>query len=135
MIDIETEVFEILQPIVLAAYPDALVVPEEVRQSVQFPAVSIVQMDNLVYPLTMDSGSIEHDAEVVFEINVYSNLLNGKKAECKAIMTLIDDKLTFMGFRRMFLNPTPNMNDATIYRMTGRYRALVSKDKTIYRRR
>jgi len=30
--------------------------------------------------------------------------------------------------------PIPNIEDATIYRMVGRYTAVVSTDKVIYRR-
>lgn len=32
------------------------------------------------------------------------------------------------------MNPVPNEEDATVYRMVARYRAIVSKNKTIYRR-
>jgi hypothetical protein len=67
-------------------------------------------------------------------LNVYSNKKSGKKSECKAIASLIDDEMAALGFSRSMLQPIPNMDDATIYRMTGRYRAVVSKDKIIYRR-
>ena len=33
-----------------------------------------------------------------------------------------------------FKEPIPNLEDATIYRMVGRYTAVVSTDKEIYRR-
>jgi len=39
-----------------------------------------------------------------------------------------------LGFTRIVLNPVPDMNDATIYRMVARYRAVVSRDEIIYRR-
>jgi hypothetical protein len=68
------------------------------------------------------------------ELNVYSNKNKGKKAECKAIAALIDSELARLGFTRTMLNPIPNMDSATIYRMIGRYTAKVSKENVIYRR-
>jgi len=34
-----------------------------------------------------------------------------------------------MGFTRTMLNPMPNASDATIYRITGRYQAIIIKDE------
>ena len=70
----------------------------------------------------------------MYELNVYSNKAAGKKAECKHIAAVVDAEMAAMGFTRMMLNPIPNMDDATIYRITGRYRAVVSKNQTLYRR-
>jgi hypothetical protein len=70
----------------------------------------------------------------MYEVNVYSNKTKGKKSECKAIAALIDNELATLGFSRTMLQPIPNMDDATIYRMTGRYTAVISKDKKLYRR-
>ena len=65
---------------------------------------------------------------------MYSNKQSGKKAECKAIIALIDKRMEALGFTRTLLNPVPNEEDATVYRMVARYRAIVSKNKVIYRR-
>ena len=70
----------------------------------------------------------------MYEVNVYSNKTKGKKTECKNIISLIDKEMTFLGFSRSMLQPIPNMDDATIYRMTARYKAVISKDKLIFRR-
>ena len=59
---------------------------------------------------------------------------SGKKTECKAIIALIDSKMEALGFTRTLMNPVPNEEDATVYRMVARYGAIVSKNKTIYRR-
>lgn len=48
--------------------------------------------------------------------------------------TFIDDLMMGLNFTRKMLEPVPNQDGATIYRMLGRYRAVVSKNKTIYRR-
>ena len=51
-----------------------------------------------------------------------------------AIASIVDEELLKLGFSRTMLNPIPNMEDATIYRMKGRYTAIVSKNHVIYRR-
>ena len=72
-------------------------------------------------------------AQVMFEINVYSNKAEGKKTECKAIMKIIDDVLFSMNFKRQALTPVPNLEDATTYRLVARYRAMT--DGTYFYRR
>ena len=133
MIDIEQDVYNVIAPVIREQYPKAFVTGEYVPAPVQFPAVSIVEMDNTALTATQDSASLENDVSVMYEVNVYSNRITGKKAECKAIAALIDEQFMLLGFTRSFLNPIPNLNDATIYRMTGRYRAVVSDDQVIYR--
>jgi hypothetical protein len=55
----------------------------------------------------------------------------GKKAQAKAIIALIDQVLAQYRFIRTFCNPTQNMNDATIYRMTARYRRRITDQDNI----
>ena len=134
MIDIENEVFNIVSKAVRVKYPDIYMIGEYVKSPSSFPCVSLVEMDNTVHTLTQTSSNGENHASLMYEVNVYSNKKKGKKSECKAIIALIDNEMSALGFSRMMLQPIPNMDDATIYRMVGRYRAVVSEDKTIYRR-
>lgn len=134
MIDIESEVFSIVANAVRTAYPDAYVVGEYVKSPTRFPSVSIVEMDNTAYDRTQTSDNLENHAELLYEVNIYSNKTSGKKSECKAIASLIDNEFATLGFSRIMLQPIPNLEDATIYRMTGRYKGVVSKDKKVYRR-
>jgi hypothetical protein len=46
----------------------------------------------------------------------------------------IDREMTELGFTRIMRSPVPNMEDLTIYRMVGRYRAVISKKERIYGR-
>jgi len=87
-----------------------------------------------MYARTQDSESLENHVSVMYEIGVYSNKEVGKKSECKQIMALIDNEMQGMGFTRIFMNPVPNLESATVYRLVARYRAVVSKEKVIYRR-
>ena len=134
MIDIESSVFNAVATKVREQFPNIYMVGEYVKSPSSFPAVSLVEMDNSVRTDTIDSGSNENHANVMYEVNVYSNKTTGKKSECKAIIALIDQEMLALGFVRVTLTPVPNMNDSTIYRMVGRYRATVSSDNQIYRR-
>ena len=134
MINIENEIFDIVSKKVRSEYPDIYMSGEYVKSPPSFPSVSLIEMDNTVYDITQTSGENENHASLMYEVNVYSNRVTRKKSECKSIITLIDEEMISLGFSRIMLQPIPNMDDATIYRMTARYKAVVSKDKKIYRR-
>ena len=134
MINVENEIFDIVAKAVRNAYPDIYMIGEYVKSPSKFPCVSLVEIDNSAYRRTQTNSSVENHAELMYELNVYSNKKSGKKSECQAIASLIDNEMAALGFSRSMLQPIPNMDDATIYRVTGRYRAVVSKDKIIYRR-
>lgn len=134
MIDIENEVFTIVAKKVREQYPKIYITGEYVKSPPSFPCVSLIETDNQVYRNTRDSGRIENHAQVLYEMNVYSNKTSGKKSECKAIANLIDSVLETLGFTRTLLSQIPNEEDSTVYRVTGRYRAVVSQDKVIFRR-
>lgn len=134
MIDIESQVFDRVATRVREQFPNIFMVGEYVSSPSSFPAASLVEMDNSIREDTIDSGSNENHANVMYEVNTYSNKTTGKKSECKAIMALIDAEMLAMGFARVTLTPVPNEYDATIYRMVGRYRAAISTDHKIFRR-
>ena len=134
MIDYENEIFNTVATEVRAKYPDIYMVGEYVKTPPRFPCTSLVEMDNQSYQRTEDSGSSENHVSVMYEVNIYSNKSVGKKTECKEIAALIDEQMLALGFARTMLQPIPNLDDATIYRMVGRYSAIISKNKAIYRR-
>jgi len=134
LIDIETEVFNTVSAKVREKYPKIYMTSEYVKSPPSFPCVSLIETDNQIYRNTRTTECIENHAQLLYEVNVYSNKQSGKKAECKAIIALIDKRMEALGFTRTLLNPVPNEEDATVYRMVARYRAIVSKNKVIYRR-
>ena len=138
MIDIEPIVFTIIAEQIRANVNNVFVAGEYVSQPPKFPAVSIVEMDNFAVRSTQTNTNLEKTVQVVYEVNVYSNKTKGKKAECKDIIALVDSEFRKLGFTRIMLNPIQNMNDATIYRMYGRYRGEVAVDADenylVYRR-
>lgn len=134
MIDIETEVFNIVAQKVRETYPKIFMTGEYVKSPPSFPCVSLIEVDNQIYRNTRTTDCIENHVQVMYEVNVYSNKASGKKAECKAIVSLVDKSMEALGFTRTLMNPVPNEEDATVYRIVARYRAIVSKNKVIYRR-
>lgn len=129
MIDCETEIFDHVQRKVRSVYPGIYMTGEYVNAPSSFPCVSLEQKDNAVWRKSRDTTHGENHVTVMFELNVYSNKINGKKAECKAIAAVADEALKELGFTRMMLNPVPNLMDASVYRLTGRYRAIFGPDE------
>ena len=131
MIDCENEVYTRVAKVLRDKFPDVSVAGEYVHAPSTFPHVSITQSDNTtIAELTTDCAEMAH---VMFEINAYSNKVEGKKTECKAIMNEIDKVLFGMNFRRIALTPVPNLEDATIYRMVARY-GVATDGQHFYRR-
>ena len=85
MINVESEIFNIIAKALRKEYPGAYVVGEYVKAPSKFPCVSIVEMDNTAYDRTQTSGSLENHADVTYEVNIYSNKISVKKSECRAI--------------------------------------------------
>lgn len=133
MIDVENEVYTRIAEMLRVKFPGINVSSEYVKSPSEFPHVSITQSDN--YPITEreDSSNQENMVQVMFEVNAYSNKSSGKKTECKQIMAAVNDLLTSMNFRRLVMTPVPNMENATIYRITARYR-VATDGKFFFRR-
>lgn len=134
MIDIESEVYARVTTRLRSSYNPISISNEETRTPSKFPFASVVEIDNYTFKRTMDSGSNENHAQVVYEVTVASNKTTGRKAECKAILSDIDEIFTGIGFTRSMTNPVP-MEDATIFKLVARYSAIVDKSGKIYNRR
>ena len=133
MIDVESKVFQKCADAFRVAYPNGYITGEYVPQPPKFPAVSLVEMDNSVDNRAIDNGDIENAVNVMYQVDVYSNLNTVKKAQTKAIIALLDKVLSDYRFVRTFCNPVQNFNDATIYRMTARYTRRITDQDEIYK--
>lgn len=122
MIDPEDEVYTRVAEMLRAEFPGISVASEYVKSPSAFPHVSITMSDNYTIPEQQDSSMTENMVTAMFTVNCYSNRTSGKKTECKKIMAAVNDLLCRMNFRRLVMTPVPNMEDATIYRITARYR-------------
>lgn len=133
MIDNESTIGQAVLTALRAEYPNITVYDETLLAPSVFPCVCIEQIDNYANTYTIDSGSNENHANVAFEINVYSNKKKTKKTECKTIFSIVSDTLVNLGFVRNSMIPM-SLNDATIFRIVGRFSATISTNGEITRR-
>ena len=135
MINVENEVFSTVATALRAEFSGIFVSGEYVSAPPSFPAVTLIEEDNSTYTRSLDSSGKENHAQIMYSANVYSNLVTGRKSQCKAILALIDEKMFNMGFLRVGSGAIAAPNaDVSIYRLVARYRATVSKDEILYRR-
>ena len=123
MHDIEREVYTTLAKAFREQYPNGSVYDEYVRAPSKFPSVSIVETDNYMKTAALDTSESERISTIIYEINVYSAKSTGRKQECRDVINLLDGLMYGMNFTRTAMAPTPNTEDASIYRITARYRA------------
>ena len=118
MIDIEPIVFDTVYKAVKEKFPKTEIKSVYAESAAEFPCVCVVEDDNRTFKKTLDTSLTEHHAELLYTVTVYSNKKSGKKEEARAIAN--------MKFTRTMLNQIPNI-DQRIYRIVGRYRAIVSE--------
>lgn len=134
MIDWEIDVFDEMARAVLAVSPRAYVSSQYVSAPPQFPAVSIVETSNVSDPYTGDSSGEEKTAAVTYTVNVYSNSVEDPKAECRALMAAIADRMRFRNMARTMCAPVDNAADPSIYRMVARFTGVIDANGTHYGR-
>lgn len=133
MVDRENEIYAAVAVPLRAQFSGIDVASEYVASPATLPHVSIVEMDNYQPEQLMSTAAEEAYSAVTYEVNAYSNLVSGKKAQVRSIIGFIDGLLTGMGFRRASVVVVPNEANASIYRMTARYTGIAHKTQnTIY---
>lgn len=133
MIDVESQIYTPIAKALREAFNGITVSGDYVHAPSSFPHASIVEQDNYLSTAHMDSSDKEQFATVMYEVNVYSDKAVGKKTQARSIMKVIDDLMYAKNFTRISLSPVPNLENATIYRLTARYRA-ETDGTNIYRR-
>lgn len=131
MIDIESAVYTTVTTALREQFPGINIEGVATYSPAKFPTVCIEESDNYADRNTANTASNENYAVVVYEVNAYSNKSSGKKGECKAIISAVDEVMDGLGFTR---NTKVPFGDVSVYRIFARYTAIVSKNKTIYRR-
>lgn len=140
MNDVENQVYTRIAQAFREKYPNGSVSGMYVRAPSAFPHVCVEQKDS--FAMVLDSSGHEITG-MTFEINVYSNSTNGKKAECKEIMRMIDLLMNSMNFVResMLSMPTmgsnifggANLDEIEIYRLVARYKG-ATDGENLFRR-
>lgn len=92
------------------------------------PHVSIEMSDSYT-PEEFETNSSEEEYTVMtFSVNVYSNKSVGKMEECYRLLGVIDNAFRKMNFRRLSLVPVPNLENASLGRLTATYQAMADKN-------
>ena len=134
MIDIEADIFDACAKAILAKYPDCFTTSEYVAAPASFPAVSIMEADNYTDTTRNDSGLGENASVIAYDVKVFSNLRHGAKAQAKDIAQIIDGILQPLNFNRTYTNRIANPAKTSVFEISMRYVASVSKDGIISRR-
>lgn len=127
----ESEIYNGIATILRSTYSGISVNGTLVLSPSEFPCASIEEIDNTTYGA--DSSGETH-AAISYEVNIYSNSLNGKKLEATNIFDTIDNYFTGLNFRRTSKKPI-TMENGTIYRIVVRYTAVIDSNGRINRRR
>ena len=85
MIDVENQVFTAVHEYVLNEFPGLYLVSTYERTPAHLPAAYVIESDNAVYRRTQDSSMNENFAAVDYQVDVFSNKVQGRKAEAKAV--------------------------------------------------
>jgi len=117
------------------AYSDCIMLNSFVSAPSKFPCVVIVLSDNGTTSSMRDSSCEDNFHDITLTIDVYSNLVNGKKTQSEDIMNIVRRVLLPNNFRQVSCRPASNLNDATVYRLTGTFTATVDNNNNFYYRR
>lgn len=131
--DIENIIFTKIAVRLRTEVEGVFVVGESQSVPARFPCVTLMEADNYVYEKSQ-TAQIENHANLMYEASAYSNLASGKKAQCKKMMQIIDEEMAQLGFTRIMKQTVPNIEDASICRMTARYRGIQDKENRIYQK-
>ena len=129
MIDIEPVVFDRIARLLIQKYQGITVSDKYESVIASLPYVSIEEKDNYTHQKTQTEKAIENHANILYEVNVYTNG-NNAKALCKSISSDIDEAMQSIYFTRTMTSQTPNI-DRNIYRVTMRYTGVVNSGKII----
>ena len=130
MIDIENDVFNFVYPYVEEIVPMGAFTSEYVHAPAAFPCATLMEMDNFTDMKLRTTADEEDFATLTYEANAYAM----NKRDCRAVMAGIDKGMTDLGFTRMSMQFTPNLEDSRVYRITARFQANANRAKTIFRK-
>lgn len=133
MIDFENQIYTAIATKLRTEVSGIKCKSTSIYEPTEFPMACIEEADNYANRATRDTATNENYADVMYEVNVYSNKANTAKSEAKKILTVIDEEFDRLGFTRTVKTIVP-MNNAQICRIVARYQATIGKDGQIYRR-
>jgi len=129
MIDIENKVIDTIQNAFTSASKAVNVYSADVPSEVVYPCAVVMEIDNTDYTKTGDDALNPHAARVTYQVETYSNLIGGAKADSKALFAIADTAMHNMKFTRTSYDYFPE-DSLGVVRYVGRYSAVVWEGKT-----
>jgi hypothetical protein len=120
MIDIENTVITRVEAALAVSFPSISVYGEQIETSASFPCATVVELDNSEDMNYVTFDGLENSANLMYQIDVYSNLVSGAKIECKQMLSLVDTAMRGLYFIRTEKRQNDNI-DRSVSRMTVRY--------------
>lgn len=131
MLDFSDEIYSWLTYSLREKFPKIYTTKSETAAPPVFPAVSIVQKNNVTYQRTRDA-CLENHVSVMFQMDIYTNDKDNKERQAQEIRNAVSDLMVSKGFNRTMCEPTPNLADMSIYRITMRFTGIIGKDRFVY---
>lgn len=133
MLDVENVLYAEVAKLLRKEHKGINIYGCEVDSPANFPAVAFVESDNSTYKRSLSGDNVEHNANLMYTVNVYSNLQDAAgKQECKDILTTVDRFMREKGFIRTTNMPLSNV-DKSISRRVARYTGIIGEDNLIYK--
>lgn len=130
MIDIFNRMFTDAATAARSAHPGTFVTGERIGAPSKFPCVMFVEADSYEDRRYMDNTLTERVTTLMYEITVFSNKQDGKRAECIEILSTIDDVMKRKNGTRIARVEGYFDSESKIYMVTARYR--LATDGTNY---
>lgn len=122
MVDKENELFAVIAKELRKKFDGIYIIGKQLSsEPPRFPAVSIIQENNIVNTRYSTFDEMENVAHITQYIEIYSNDKEQKEEICKSISLAIDNVLKTHGYCRMLNQPMVNADD-TIARRIMRYK-------------
>lgn len=138
MIDIGNKIVDTVFNAVKApdAYPDADVTTGFDMKTAVFPCVVIEEVNNAPLRNTDTDECAENYTRLVYEISVYTDNLNSAKTEGRNILSIVDEAMQGMKFRRVRTNQPLHIG-RSVFRQYARWEVVVGKpiidgDRVVY---
>lgn len=131
MLDFSNEIFNAVAKTLRSLYTGIQVKGEYVGTPAKFPCVTIDEISNI--PTHMDSAPENKYAEVVYRVQVFSNLASGKRAQARELYKTVDEVLMELGLLAKSYTTTPAIYNSEIYSITATFNGIIGENGVIYR--
>lgn len=133
MIDYYNPIFTAIAEPVVAQVPGASVTGSVSSQKPIFPCVSIVERVNI--DAEIDSGESAPCAELSYVITIQTNKKEGRIAEARKILGIVDSVMQPFNFRRTAMVTQDGLYNNSAYKIEATYRVGITADGVLYKLR